>query len=144
MWKTRKLLHFCDMNCCTPVTSIIALSFTWIDFHHLIKTFTVVNFMTQSSNSIDLLMIKRLSVKAGMGNQWECRELEWECRESGWECGESGWKCEEWGWECREYDWNKTKNKKKVYKIQFSFFAEIKKKKQNSDCCKMLIFVFWN
>ena len=51
-----------------------------------------------------------------MGNRGtECGE--W------WERGESEW---EWG----EYKWNR-KNKMKVYKTQFCFFAEIKKKKIN-------------
>ena len=44
-------------NYCTPVTLIIAMSFIRIEFHHLMKTFKVVNFMSQSLNSIDLLTI---------------------------------------------------------------------------------------
>ena len=81
---------------------------------------------------------------------WECRESGWECGESGWECGgirvgmggirvrmrgirvecgESGWKCEEWGGNAGSGTEKKQKKtKKKVYKIQFSFFPEIEKK----------------
>ena len=44
-------------NYCTPVTSIVAMSFIGIEFHHLMKTFKVVNFMSQTSNSIDLLIV---------------------------------------------------------------------------------------
>ena len=40
-----------------PVTSIAAMSFTWIKFHHFIKNFKLVNFMSQSLNSINLLII---------------------------------------------------------------------------------------
>ena len=44
-------------NYSTPVTSIIAMSFVGTEFHHLMKTFTVVNFKSQSLNSIDLLIL---------------------------------------------------------------------------------------
>ena len=44
-------------NYCTPVTSIIATSFISTEFHHLMKTFKVVNFTSQNSNSIDLPII---------------------------------------------------------------------------------------
>ena len=40
-------------NYCTPVTSIIVMSFSSIELHHLMKTFKVAAFMSQSSNSID-------------------------------------------------------------------------------------------
>ena len=46
-------------NHCTPVTSIIVMSFIRIELHHLMKTFKVAKFMSQSSNSIDLPIIYR-------------------------------------------------------------------------------------
>ena len=54
-----QLFSLCKItrNYCTPVTSIIAMSFILIIFHHLMTHFKVINFMSQSSNSIDLLTI---------------------------------------------------------------------------------------
>ena len=46
-----------------------------------------------------------------------------------------------------EWNRNRKKSEKKVYKIQFSFFPEIEKKKkkqQNLNCHKMLTFVLSN
>ena len=77
----------------------------------------------------------------GMRGMWE---MGWEGSESGWECGEQGW---EWGkqvWEFGEQGASRIEIKKKeikVYKIQFSFFAEIEKK---NEIRIVLIFVLSN